>query len=301
MGSVHPTVSVILVNYNTAPLTVRCISSLLKQEGVDFDVFVVDNASADGSAQAIAEAFPDEVILIENRENVGFGVANNLAVRSARGEFLFLLNPDTELKEPDILARLIAFLNRHPEFAMAGSAVYEPRKSKWAMPSRRYPAEKYLRHGEHLRRLSGDIAWILGASMMVRKAVYEEIGGFDPDFFLYGEDVDICLRLRQAGYQIGYCPDAVIHHVAGASESGRPPLETRLRKKRGFFLFCRKHYHPEDFAAIARRTLSRGRWYTLGLKFQRLLGKDVSARLQRTEAGMIAAREALESFRVQTH
>lgn len=247
-------VSAIIVNYNSGSYARQCIESLLRQSNVDMEIIVVDNNSPDGSATLLEVAFGNRITLIKNEENLGFSKANNLGASKASGEFLLLINPDTEVPDPDCIQKLIEYASQ-PTIGIVGPAIHEPLKNKYVLPRKTYPSQKKLKNKNKFKILPGNIAWILGACMMLRKSVFNELGGFDPDYFLYGEDADICLRARLAGYQIGYCDSAKIIHVGGASEQGATSLEKFLRKKRGFFLFCKKHYTPIDVLHIARMTL----------------------------------------------
>ncbi len=289
-----PEISVIIVNYNTSELVRRCVRSLIDQQGIGIQIIVVDNASADDSVASLQAEFGDRITLIPSDTNLGFGRANNLGAESARGRFFYLLNPDTHFEDQDALSQFLAYMEAHPECGLAGSLVWEPRKNRHAEPVYRYPGQKEIRHAEVLQNLPGTIAWVLGASMMIPREVWAKINGFDPDFFLYGEDADICLRIRQAGYEIHQFRDVTVYHASQASEKTAPPLQTRLRKKRGFFMFCRKHYHVEDTGRIARRALRRNRLYIFGLRLQGFFGVDVEEKLQRRRATLIAAQEELE-------
>jgi len=247
-----PGLSVVIVNYNSGTYACDCIQSLLKQEGVSLEVIVVDNASQDSSLDILRTRFADQITLIESKENLGFGRANNLAAGVATKEFLLVLNPDTEIADIQALSMLTGYLKQHPELGMVGPAILEPRKKKQVMPRLRYPLARNLKHTTQIKSLPGQIAWLLGACMLMRRSVYEEIHGFDPDYFLYGEDADICLRLRQHGYAIGYYPQVAIAHVSGASEIGANSFDKWLRKKRGVFLFCSKHFDRRDTLRIVR-------------------------------------------------
>lgn len=248
-------VSAIIVNYNSGAYATRCIASLLLQTGVELEIIVVDNASQDDSTTLLRETFGDDIRLIANKENLGFGRANNLGAASASGQYLLLINPDTELSSPDTV-RILAEFASQPEIGIAGPEIHEPlKRKKYVLPRHTYPSQSKLRFKDRFEHLPGSIAWLLGACLLLRKSVYEELAGFDPDYFLYGEDIDICLRARLAGYEIGYCAAARITHVGGASERESPTLDKFLRKRRGFFLFCQKHYDPRDVKRIARRSL----------------------------------------------
>jgi GT2 family glycosyltransferase len=290
-------VSALIVNYNSGVHAVECIASLLRQTAVELDIIVVDNASRDDSVDILRTTFGERITLIESRENLGFGRANNLAAASAHGDILLLINPDAVLLEETAVATLADFLSENLRIGIVGPQIHEPSKRKYVLPRRRYPSESRLKHTSKLKALPGEYAWILGACMMLRKPVYDQLGGFDPDYFLYGEDIDICLRARLAGYSIAYCPSAKITHIGGASEQSSPTLEKFLRKKRGFFLFCKKHYDARDVTHIARMSLMTTFFKRAQLVLRRLLGfvspSDYLGQKHRLDAESIVAREAL--------
>jgi GT2 family glycosyltransferase len=294
-------VSIVIVNYNTGAYAAECIDSLLAQQGTEQQIIVVDNASRDGDIEPLRR-HSDRILLIRSGENLGFGRANNLGAEQATGEYLLLLNPDTFFEDPHAIAGLIGQLDRQspgaPACGMLGPAIFEPRRNKLVKPRFHYPLQDQLRHTTLLDSLPGNIAWLLGACLLTRTALYRQIGGFDPDFFLYGEDIDICLRIRLAGYALGYVETIKVGHVAGASEIGAPSYEKWLRKKRGYYLFCRKHYAGVDIAAIARRMtrVMRMRLFVLNIAERLKLGKASSfaERRDRLSATLVAVRELVQ-------
>jgi len=247
----YPKVSAIIVNYRSSEHAIACVRSLREQQNVNIEILVVDNASGDGSVDNIRLAYPD-INLIENPHNDGFAKANNLAALQATGEFILAINPDIRLLETDGIARLVMHLLEHSEIGVVGPDLLESRRNKRVMPKRFYPMQKKLRKTRGLSNLPGQFAWLLGACMLFRTEVYRQVGGFDNNFFLYGEDTDICLRLRQAGYIIAWLPDVKVDHWGGASESGSRIYDMRLRKKRGYYQFCLKHYDHEDVSRLLR-------------------------------------------------
>lgn len=251
-GGHLPDVSAIIVNYRSALHTLSCIETLLQQVGVDIEILVVDNASGDDSVAQIRKAYPD-IKLIRNADNDGFAKANNLAALEARGKYILVINPDIRLLSTDVVAGLIFAIKTDSSIGVIGPDIIESRRERRVMPRYHYPLQKKLKRQKSLMNLPGKIAWILGACMLFPKHVYEQINGFDNDFFLYGEDTDICLRLRQAGYSIAWEPKYKVDHWAGASESGSRIYDTRVRKKRGYYQFCLKHYVKADLMPVLRR------------------------------------------------
>lgn len=247
----NPSISVLIVNYNTEAYLSRCLASLLQQTDIRLQVIVVDNCSQETEQAKLQQYASQTITIIQSEVNLGFGRANNLAADSATGEYLLILNPDTRLLRPDTLQRMISTL-AHSGHAMLSPLIDEPEKGKQVTPRYKYPAQKYCRHTS-FSALKGEIAWVLGACMLMKRSDYMQIGGFDRDFFMYGEDTDICLRIRKQIGSIGFAPDIVIEHIGGASEKQAPTLEKWVRKRRGAFLFYQKHYHPNDLRKITQR------------------------------------------------
>jgi len=298
-------ISAVIVNYNSGAYAMECIKSLLQQNIGDLEIIIVDNASQDGSVSLFRSTFGEQVIVIESQENLGFGRANNLAASVANGDWLLLINPDAILVQDNAILTLVAYLVENEKIGIVGPEIHEPSKSKHVLPRKKYPSEGRLKYTSKLKALPGNYAWILGACMMMRKTVFREIGGFDPDFFLYGEDADICLRLRLAGYQVGYCSNATITHVGSASERTATSLDKYLRKKRGFFLFCKKHYDLRDVSHIARMALITTYFGLIKLVivgfFKRKHQLDLLHQKQRLQASKIAAREMLDQMDISPH
>ncbi|NPU86121.1 MAG: glycosyltransferase family 2 protein [Syntrophaceae bacterium] len=268
--------SVIIVTYNTLQFLGPCLSSVLAADPADKEVFVVDNASRDGSADMVERDFP-QVRLIRNAENRGFAAANNQALPLCRGRCLLYLNPDTEVR-PGALIAGIAYLDTHPAVGLAGARMINPDGTPQESVSLRYPGERHTR-GE-LANLPGRIAAVLGAAMFAPADLIRSLGGFDEGFFLYGEDQDLCLRIRRAGREIGFIDDAVIFHAGGGSEQDSPSADVVRRKVRAEYLFYRKHYRPESVARIRRLQDLQARWrlWTLGLSTLLSPGKEETKR-----------------------
>jgi N-acetylglucosaminyl-diphospho-decaprenol L-rhamnosyltransferase len=293
-------VSVLIVNYNTGNYAEACIKSLLNQSNIKIEIIIVDNASVDDSVNVLKNAFGKKITLIESKENLGFGRANNLAAGEAKGEFVLILNPDTEIQDQLAISKMVDFLNVDNRLGMVGPKIHEPRKNKFVTPRFSYPSSKKLKFKKKFETLPGKIAWLLGACLLLKREVYQEISGFDPDYFLYGEDADIGLRVRQHGYEIGYCEAATIIHVAGASEFGADSLDKWLRKKRGIFLFCRKHYDRKDVLYIAKKSIVKSMLYLTALLVTSIFhNKNTIAfvdKKHRLQATIIAAKEVINQL-----
>lgn len=258
------------MSYNTADLTVACLESVFASQRVSYEVFVVDNASKDGSIEVIRKKFP-MVRLIANETNRGFGVANNQALRECAGRYVIFLNPDTTV-EPESFYTMAAFMDEHPEVGLAGPKVFNPDGTQQDSVSYRYPGHRY--GAAELGPLPGDIACVLGACQIASASLLREIGGFDEDFFLYGEDQDICLRIRKRGFEIGFIDDAVIMHHGGQSERDTLPAVVVRKKFRAELLFYRKHYRPDTIQRIYKKQRRRALWRIFFIRLQMPMMSD---------------------------
>ena len=210
-----------VVNWNRRELLRACLASLGRQQGVNFETIVVDNGSSDGSAEMAAGEFG--AMVIRNRNNLGFCAANNQGIAAARGEFIALLNNDAEA-EPGWLAALERACGSRPEVGMAASKVLV-----WEDPARIDKVGHLIfPDGQNRGRGTGvldqgqydceeDVLWPDGCAAMYRAQMLREIGGFDEDFFAYGDDAELGLRARIAGWRCVYTPHAVVRHHRGST------------------------------------------------------------------------------------
>ncbi|MGK9477440.1 glycosyltransferase [Melioribacter sp. OK-6-Me] len=251
--------SIIIVNYNVKEFLLNLLESIRKAtNNLSIEVIVVDNASEDGSVEAIKAKFP-EVVLIVNEKNVGFGAANNIALKKARGKYLLLLNPDTIVKE-DTFSKMIEFFEKNPDAGIAGCKVLNPdgtlqlacRRSfpgPWTsftkvmglsslFPKSKFFARYNLTYLDENQTYEVDA--VSGAFLMMRREVYEKIGGFDPQFFMYGEDLDLCYRAQKAGYKVYYVHSTEIFHYKGESTKRSSIDETKYFYD-AMHLFVKKH------------------------------------------------------------
>jgi len=255
-------ISVIIVSYNSAAFLPSCLASLQLSCGPEKEVFVVDNYSKDNSAQIVAESFPD-VSLIVNSENRGFSAANNQALKDCRGRYIIFLNPDTKIK-PNTLKNAVTFMDANQHIGLAGAKILNPDGTLQESVSYKYPGEKFT-SGE-TDHLQGNIACVLGAFMIARKPLLDELQGFDEDFFLYGEDENLCWRIRRKGFYIGYIEDATILHWGGQSEIGTPYAALFEKKLRAEYLFYSKHYKPQTILRIKREERLKAIYRLITLK-----------------------------------
>ncbi|NTW06676.1 MAG: glycosyltransferase family 2 protein, partial [Syntrophaceae bacterium] len=208
--------------------------------------------------------------LIANKDNRGFGAANNQALKECRGRYVIFLNPDTTLK-PDTLQNALVFMDDNQSIGLAGAKILNPDATLQESVSYRYPGEKFT-SGE-TAHLTGNIACVLGAFMIARKSLLDELHGFDEDFFLYGEDQDLAWRIREKGFSIGYIENAEVFHWGGQSETGTPPAVLFRKKLQAEFLFYKKHYLPSTIKRIkkaqARKASFRLSTLNIQLSFSR--------------------------------
>jgi GT2 family glycosyltransferase len=226
------------------------------------EIIVVDNASGDLSVELVRERFP-EVIVIANAENRGFAKANNQAIAVSRGRYLYFLNPDAEVLKGAIEV-MISHMDRHPDVGLAGTRLVNPDGSDQPSVEIRYPGQKHAK--KEMAGLKGDIAWVLGASMIARRGAVVDACGFNEDFFLYGEEQDLCLRLRRAGWSIGFIPDAVALHWGGKSERDHLPADVWEKKFRAELTFYRRHYSGRAVREICLENLIQAAWRIVSLR-----------------------------------
>lgn len=271
--------SVMIVNYNTAAFLKRCLNSLSSQGDINLKVIVIDNASDDNSQELVRNEFP-WVELVANKQNLGFARANNQALRSCKSKYVYFLNPDTEVQHGALVA-MTRFMDSHPEVGLAGNRIINPDGSPQSSVETRYPGQKHAR--EELKGLGGGIAWVLGASMIARARLIEDLGGFDERFALYGEEQDLCLRIRKAGWAIGHIPDAVVIHWGGQSERNNLPAEIWKKKFEAELVFYKKHYTKRTIRAINRANLAQALWRLVTLTLSLPFSTDRESSLKKLE------------------
>ncbi len=258
--------SVVILNYNTRELTRMCLTTLYasRLEAYTMEVIVCDNGSSDNSLDMIRESFPD-VRIIDNKKNLGFAAGNNPGIRNARGRYVLLLNTDTEMP-PDTLAAMIRFMDRHPKAGASTCKLLLADGSMDPACHRGFPtpwvAFTYLSKLEKLfprTKLFGEyhqgykdlssahtVDCIVGAFFLVRNEVIREVGLLDEDYFMYGEDIDWCYRIRQAGWDIWFNPAVTMLHKKKQSGRANPFKKRRVTTEIYFqkynWLFYTKHY-----------------------------------------------------------
>jgi GT2 family glycosyltransferase len=306
----RPDLSVVVASYNTRDLLRECLTTLRgATKGVTTEVIVVDNSSGDGTRTMVEQEFP-EVRLLANPKNEGFARANNRALKDARGRFVLLLNPDT-LVPPDTIDPLVEFLNANPKVGMVGCRVDRPDgrldeackrnfPTPWSALARLLALDRLLGIGRGYRRSEEDPAGryevdaVVGAFMLLRRETIEDVGGLDEDYFMFGEDLDWCYRVKQRDWQIYYVGDRSIVHHKGAS-TRQEPQKMNYHFHRAMFLFHRKHLVDRYpffvnwlvYVGITLRYAARSAWNLLWR------GR-AEARLRPTEVARLKMRYGLE-------
>lgn len=228
-------VSVIIVSFNVKGLLNQCLHSLLHHDQeISLEIIIIDNNSTDGTSQMISEEFIEvrNISYIRNHKNLGFAKANNQAIKYCKGDYILFLNPDTIVKERTIRS-LVEYLESHPDVGIVSPKIFSP-QGKLCLS-----CGKKLNIYSTLIELSGlykflpslgkhrfanwdydqtkDVDWVSGVCFLTRKSVLEKVRGFDEVFFMYAEDVDLCLRVKDVGYRVVFNPNAEIIHYGGQS------------------------------------------------------------------------------------
>ncbi len=274
--------SVVIVNYNVKFFLEHCLHSVRRAiQGIDAEIFVVDNNSVDGSIKMLSEKF-QEVRVIANKVNKGFSKANNQAIVLSRGEYVLLLNPDT-IVEDDTLIKVVAFMDKHPDAGGLGVKMIDGKgrflpESKRSLPtpaiafykifglSKLFPRSKLF--GQyHLSYLDMDqthqVGVISGAFMLLRRSALDKAGLLDEAFFMYGEDIDLSYRITNAGYRNYYYPEARIIHYKGES-TRKTSVNYVLTFYNAMIIFARKHFSRKN-ARLFSFLIHLAIWFRAGI------------------------------------
>ena len=267
-------VSLIIVSLNTRDVLRESLESVERERGnLRIEIFVVDNGSQDGSVEMVENEFP-LVRLLRSQVNLGFGSANNLAFEHAQGKFIVLLNSDAFLCE-GALRISVESMTQHPNVGLGGGRLVG-RDFSWQPSARMFPSIlsdflvlSGIAHRFPKSRFFGsfdrtwadpaqpaEVDWVPGAFSIIRSDVLQKVGFFDPDFFLYSEEVDLCRRIQDSGYRIMYWPDIVVIHLGGESSKRIKPLEISSAgaqlirwRMRSTLLYYRKHHNSQVWLA----------------------------------------------------
>ena len=264
-------VSVIIVNYNTQELTKACIESVREKTiGVHYDIYVVDNASTDGSKDILPKLFPD-IHFISNDKNIGFGQANNIAINRSNAKYVFLLNSDTLLVN-NAIKLLYDYLeaDKNETIACCGGALYNadmtPQISFGRFPNigqifyyyflskiiPNFDTSSLTMAGYVKNDRAISVDYVTGADMLIRKSVLDKVGGFSPDFFLYFEETELCLRFIRNGYKNMIYPKAKTIHLCGKSTKSSEMSKRLFEESR--YIFLKKY--KGDFYVVLYKMIS---------------------------------------------
>lgn len=256
----QPDISIIIVNYKVKEYVKGLLESIEKaQQNFALQIFVIDNDSGDGSINYLRQYYPN-VNYIENDTNIGFGRANNQAIRKAKGKYTFIINPDTVISE-DLFSKLIAHLEDNPKCGAAGAKILNPDgtyapESKRSVPTiwssfckmfslhELFPDKRFFNQ-YYLNWLDENeinrVPVLSGSCMFWRTELLKELGGFDERFFMYGEDIDLCYRVQDTEYHIDYVPETSIIHYKGESTK-KGDLRYNWIFNKALYQFYDKHY-----------------------------------------------------------
>ncbi len=253
-----------IVNYNAGEYLLRCLGSIKKcSDEADITTYVVDNVSVDDSIKQAKAKFP-EVHFIDNSENIGFGRAHNQIIEKLKTDYILILNPDVEI-EKGVISRMIDFMEQDDSIGVSTCKVVFPDGKIDLTAHRGFPtllaSILYFLGNDKLYHMTGadlntihEVDSVAGAFMLIRKTALDKAHGFDKDYFLYAEEIDLCFRIKKAGFKVMYVPDVKIIHFKGVStgikkhsqEISTATKETKIRSLNSFYktmiIFYKKHY-----------------------------------------------------------
>lgn len=255
-----PDVSVVIVSYNTRQLTIECVQSILDQaQSASVEVIVADNASSDGSAEALRIAFPN-ITVVANERNLGFAGANNVGIRLATGRYVLLLNPDTLILDHAI-DRMVDYMDARPDIGCAGCQVWFDETSmqrtcfrfpsptalflayaglQGAFPDSRWLCGQWMPDWD--RRSERDVDVVSGMFMFIRRETLEQVGLMDDDYFIYAEEADWCYRAWKKGWRCTFTPIAkIVHREGGGKSTTQVRKRMYVQMQKSLLLFHRKN------------------------------------------------------------
>ncbi len=259
-GGRAPKVAVIVLTWNGRDLTLACLKSLLASNYTNLDILLVDNASSDGTSEAVESSFGERVNIIVNDTNLGFAGGNNTGIQHVLDEgadYVLLLNNDT-IVDPDMIGHLVNFLSAHPQAGIAGPKIYyeTPPDQVWFAGGEVFLSRGTARHIGIREKDNGqyetveEVDYISGCALMAGRDVFEKIGMLDPIYEAYFEDTDFCMRAKRAGYGIYYVPQSRMWHKISSSTGGQLGTQKIKRKLRSSWIFFRRYAKPYHWLTI---------------------------------------------------
>lgn len=255
-------ISIVIVNYNTKILIKQCLQSVLKKtKDINYEIIVVDNASYDGLQAMLKKEFP-QVKLIESSENLGFGKANNLGAKYASGKYLLLLNPDTILLN-NAVKILFDFMEKNPNCGICGGNLYDENNNPVHSFGRLLGIGKELRAFFSLpatiefntTEKAQKVGYITGADLMINRRLFNNIGYFDEEFFMYYEDVELTYRVKREGFDVYSIPQSKIMHLEGKSSNNKQKKQWDLTSKKLYYQKTHSKFYVEIANAIFALTI----------------------------------------------
>ncbi len=261
--------SILIVSWNVADLLATCIETILAGQGdLSLEIIVVDSASGDQTVAMLRERFP-QVIVLAQSENVGYTRGNNIALAAARGRYLFLLNPDTEIIG-DALPVMIRYMDAHPDVGIVGAHTFNSDRVSTQSTRRHFPTpalaffestllqphapksmlDRYYVNDGAPEATTREVDWVQGSALLARREVYTQIGGLDEGYVMYSEELDWCKRAKDAGWRVVYLGDAHIVHHGGAS-TAQVIARSHIYFQQSKIRYFRKH-HSALIAAVLR-------------------------------------------------
>jgi GT2 family glycosyltransferase len=279
-------VSALIVSHNNRELVLQCLRAFYAAADVPVEAVIVDNASTDGSAAAITSEFPDATVLVEQKKNLGYGRAANIGLERCKGRFVLLLNPDITL-QAQAVGRLADFLLTRPDAGAVGPRLLMADGRKDPDARRSFPVPRTLfyrtvgldrlfpkspRYGRHNmgHMDEADVHEIDAGTadcLMLRMAAVDRVGFFDPRYFMFGEDIDLCYRLKLGGWKVFYLPSASASHQKRAA-SGQAQRQANYQRHRSMWAFHFKH-HAEGVSAFGNGLVWAqiwGRWVAASVR-----------------------------------
>ncbi|OGE34506.1 hypothetical protein A3H85_00850 [Candidatus Daviesbacteria bacterium RIFCSPLOWO2_02_FULL_40_8] len=251
-----PKLAIIILSFNTKEITLNCISSIISNPPKkSYEIVVVDNASTDQTVSEIKQRFKT-VKILENKENLGFSAGNNKALKSISAEYYLLLNSDTKIL-PNSLDNLILFADTHTEYGVISCKLLNPNKAfqpnsgelpkpfntfLWlANLDILFPGWSYQARSDSYYQDGKEVGWVSGSVMLIKDEVIKKVGVLDENIFMYGEDVEYCMRVKQNNFKVGWTNQAEVIHVGGAS-SEKPQFKQWLGEFQGVLYIYQKYY-----------------------------------------------------------